>query len=66
VSAAPVDPIALTTTYRNAGDGTSNAVKTYLFAQTVPLTPGKQVASVTLPRQVSEGKLHVFGIAAAP
>jgi hypothetical protein len=56
----------LTTTYRNAGDGTNNAVKTYLFAQTVALTPGKQVASVTLPRQVSEGKLHVFGIAAAP
>jgi predicted alpha-1,2-mannosidase len=64
-SAAPVDPIALTTTYRNAGDGTNNAVKTYLFAQKVPLTPGKVVVSVTLPRQVSAGKLHVFGIAAA-
>jgi predicted alpha-1,2-mannosidase len=64
-SAAPVDPVALTTTYRNAGDGTNNAVKTYLFAQKVPLTPGKVVVSVTLPRQVSAGKLHVFGIAAA-
>jgi predicted alpha-1,2-mannosidase len=65
-SVAPVDPVVLTATYRNASDGTSNAVKTYLFAQAVPLTPGKVVASVTLPRQVSEGKLHVFGIAAAP
>ncbi|MGF6725272.1 putative alpha-1,2-mannosidase [Paraburkholderia sp. GAS41] len=64
--AAPIDPIALTTTYRNAGDGTNNAVKTYLFVQQVPLTPGKAVVSVTLPRQVSAGKLHVFGIAAAP
>jgi hypothetical protein len=27
--------------------------------------PGKVVTSVTLPRQVSAGKLHVFGIAAA-
>ncbi|RZF28252.1 glycoside hydrolase family 92 protein [Paraburkholderia sp. UYCP14C] len=64
--AAPVDPIALTTTYRNAGDGSNDGVKTYLFAQAVPLTPGKLVASVTLPKQVSAGKLHVFGISAAP
>ncbi|MEX3960785.1 GH92 family glycosyl hydrolase [Paraburkholderia sp. EG286B] len=65
-SAAPVDPIALTTAYRNGGNGSTDGVKTYLFAQSVPLTPGKLVASVTLPRQSSEGKLHVFGIAAAP
>ncbi|MGF6609004.1 hypothetical protein OKW45_003926 [Paraburkholderia sp. WSM4175] len=64
--AAPVDPIASTTSYRNAGDGSNDGVKTYLFAQSVPLSPGKLVASVTLPKQVSAGKLHVFGNSAAP
>jgi hypothetical protein len=64
--AAPVDPIALTTTYCNARDGNNDGVKTYLFAQSVPLTPGKLVARVTLPKQVSAGKMHVFGISAAP
>ncbi|MBB5443576.1 hypothetical protein HDG38_002187 [Paraburkholderia sp. WSM4177] len=64
--AAPVDPIASTTTYRNAGDGSNDGVRTYPFAQSVPLSPGKLVASVTLPKQVSAGKLHVFGISAAP
>ncbi|MGF6303868.1 hypothetical protein OKW43_005223 [Paraburkholderia sp. WC7.3g] len=56
----------MTTTYRNAGGGSNDGVKTYLFAQTVPLTPGNLVASVTLPKQVSAGKLHVFGMSAAP
>ncbi|NML29795.1 GH92 family glycosyl hydrolase [Paraburkholderia antibiotica] len=65
-SAAPRNPIALTTTYRNAGNGSNDGVKAYLFAQAVPLSAGKTVASVTLPKQVSAGKLHVFGISAAP
>jgi hypothetical protein len=31
----------------------------------MPLAPSKTVASFTLPKQVSAGKLRVFGIAAA-
>lgn len=34
--------------------------------QTIAMPPGELVASVTLPKQVSAGKLHVFGISAAP
>ncbi|MCX4163073.1 MULTISPECIES: GH92 family glycosyl hydrolase [Paraburkholderia] len=54
---------ALTMSYRNQGNGQKDNTKTYLFAIKIPLVTGKTVASVTLPRTASTGKLHVFGIA---
>ncbi|AOI38313.1 alpha-mannosidase [Burkholderia oklahomensis EO147] len=57
--------IAVTTAYRNAGGGQTDNVKTYIFAQKIPVPAGKVVTSVTLPRQVSAGKMHVFGIGVA-
>ncbi|WP_133649345.1 GH92 family glycosyl hydrolase [Paraburkholderia flava] len=55
--------IALTMPYRDTGSGQKDNTKTYVFAVKVPLTAGKTVASVTLPRQVNTGKMHVFGMA---
>ncbi|MGH8781398.1 GH92 family glycosyl hydrolase [Paraburkholderia sp.] len=55
--------IALTMPYRNTGSGQKDNTKTYVFAVKVPLMAGKTVASVTLPRQVSTGEIHVFGMA---
>jgi predicted alpha-1,2-mannosidase len=63
--ASPQSTIALTMAYRNASNGQQDNVKTYIFAQTIPVPMGKLVTSVTLPRQVSAGKMHVFGIARA-
>ncbi|MDJ0345159.1 lectin [Streptomyces sp. H10-C2] len=49
------------TPYRNVGDGTKDTVATYLFSSRLPLTGGKQIASVTLP-VTTDGTLHLFGI----
>ncbi|MGF6700513.1 hypothetical protein OKW38_005125 [Paraburkholderia sp. MM5496-R1] len=35
------------------------------MGQTIAMPPGKLVTSVGLPKQVSAGKLHGFGISAA-
>ena len=48
--------------YRNSDSGTSQTHTTYVFAETVPLTPGKTVASITLPAHVSAGQFHVFAL----
>lgn len=63
--ASPASPIAVTMAYRNGGDGQKDGVKTYIFAQTIPVPAGKIVSSITLPRQVSAGKMHVFGVGIA-
>ncbi|WP_070107329.1 GH92 family glycosyl hydrolase [Burkholderia plantarii] len=63
--ASPSSAIAVTMAYRNSGNGQPDNVKTYLFAQKIPVPPGKVVTSITLPRQVSAGKMHVFGVAMA-
>ncbi|WP_082725287.1 GH92 family glycosyl hydrolase [Burkholderia sp. RF4-BP95] len=55
--------IALTMAYRNTGGGQKENVTTYIFAQKIAVPVGKRVASVTLPRLVNAGKMHVFGIA---
>lgn len=49
------------TPYRNVGDGSKDTVGTYLFSSKLPLTAGKQIASVTLP-VTADGTLHLFGI----
>ncbi|WP_414440272.1 GH92 family glycosyl hydrolase [Burkholderia sp. 22PA0106] len=63
--ASPASAIAVTMAYRNGGDGQKDGVKTYIFAQTIPVPAGKIVSSITLPRQVSAGKMHVFGVGIA-
>ncbi|MGI5227759.1 GH92 family glycosyl hydrolase [Actinoallomurus sp. CA-142502] len=55
--------IAGTAAYRNHTSGKDN-VKTYVFAQTIPISSGKTVASVTLPPSLSQGSIGVFAIAA--
>ena len=62
---APGDTVAVVTPYRNTASG-METVKTYMFATSVALRPGKSVVSVTLPETVNQGALHVFAIAAAP
>ncbi len=64
-STGATSAIAVTSAYRNAGNGQKDNVKTYIFAQKIPVPAGKVVTSVTLPRQVSAGKMHVFGIGVA-
>jgi predicted alpha-1,2-mannosidase len=61
--AAAKSAIALTMAYRNTAGGQKDNVKTYIFAQKIAVPAGKRVASVTLPRLVDTGKMHVFGIA---
>lgn len=48
--------------YRNSTSGTSQMIKTYVFSTNVPLTPGKTVASITLPTSANQGELHVFAL----
>lgn len=55
--------IAASTPYRNHSSG-KDGVKTYVFAETIPITGGKTVASVTLPSSLSQGAIGVFAIAA--
>lgn len=55
--------IALTTPYRNSASGTPQQIATHVFATApITLTPGKQVASITLPKPTSGGSLHIFAI----
>jgi predicted alpha-1,2-mannosidase len=53
-----------TTPYRNAGSGGKQTVKTYVFAQTIPVDGTKTVASVTLPSTLTQGSMAVFAISA--
>ena len=55
--------IVAITPYRNHTDGKDN-VKTYVFAQTIPIDAGKTVAGVTLPPTLSQGGIGIFAIAA--
>jgi hypothetical protein len=55
--------IAASTPYRNHTSG-KDGVKTYVFAETIPITSGKTVASVTLPSSLSQGAIGVFAITA--
>jgi lysophospholipase L1-like esterase len=56
-------PGAAALTVRQSQDGAGHGVgHASLYAVSVPLTHGKSVASVTLPRTAG-GQLHVFGIA---
>ncbi|MDN3351330.1 GH92 family glycosyl hydrolase [Actinomadura sp. DC4] len=55
--------ITASTPYRNFTSG-KDQVKTYVFAETIPITSGKTVTSVTLPPSLSQGAIGVFAIAA--
>ena len=61
----PSDTIAVTTPYRNTGAG-RQTVNTYVFETIITVAPGKTIISVTLPRVVNQGGIHVFAIGAAP
>jgi len=58
--------IAYTLPYRNnpRAANKQEAVKTYLFYASTPLTPtaGKTIESVTLPSTVSGGQMHIFAV----
>ena len=54
---------AVTMTYRNNASGGVDGTKSYLFSQAIAITSGKVVKSVTLPANVSAGKMHIFGMA---
>ncbi len=63
--AAPLvdgDIIVATMPYRDFNSGARQNVTTYLFYTSVATTPGKTVASVTLPSSVTGGHLHVFAV----
>ncbi len=50
--------------YRNATDGTSQTISTYLFTATIPIDSSKTVASITLPATVNNGSIGIFAISA--
>ncbi len=52
---------AVSTPYRDEDSGERNTVATYVFAVKVPLTAGKQVASITLPTY-ADGSTHLFAL----
>jgi hypothetical protein len=54
--------VAVTTSYRNTGDGGRDTVKAYVFSVRVPLDPAKTVASVTLPVTGASGTVHLFAL----
>jgi hypothetical protein len=56
------DTTAVTTTYRNTGDGGRDTVKAYIFSFKVALDPAKTVASVTLPVTGASGTMHLFAL----
>jgi hypothetical protein len=56
------DVTVATTPYRNATDGSQQAINTYIFAATVPVDGSKTVASVTLPATVNNGSIGIFAI----
>jgi predicted alpha-1,2-mannosidase len=47
--------------YRNCGGG-QQAIKTYIFTETIPVNGSKTVASVTLPNDVANGSLGIWAI----
>jgi predicted alpha-1,2-mannosidase len=56
--------VAATTSYRDCGGcpGGQQTVGTDVFYTSLPVDPGKTLASVTLPSQVTQGNLHIFAI----
>ena len=54
--------IVATMPYRNLQDGARQTINMYLFEASVPLTPGKAVASITLPNATTPGGFHIFAI----
>jgi hypothetical protein len=57
--------IAVKSQYRNATNGSSQGISTYVFATApIQLDSTKQLRTVTLPAAVTGGTLHVFAITA--
>ncbi len=56
--------VAAKTTYRNCANctGGHDNVDTDIFSTSMPVDPGKTLASVTLPSRATRGQLHVFAI----
>ncbi|MFB8182746.1 GH92 family glycosyl hydrolase [Streptomyces sp. NPDC055966] len=58
----PGDTEAITTPYRDTSSGGKDATAAHVYAITVPLDPGKQVASITLPSMTGgTGSLFALG-----
>ena len=53
--------VVATMSYRNSGKG-RQAIPVYLFSSSVALQAGKTIKTVTLPKTVTGGQLHVFAI----
>jgi hypothetical protein len=50
--------------YRNSTTGTPQKVATYVFADTIPISASKTVASITLPATINNGSIGIFAISA--
>ncbi len=63
-NAASGNITAATMPYRNANDGSQQAITMYVFAAEVPIDSGKTVASVTLPSVTADvnsgASMHIF------
>lgn len=53
---------AIVTGYRNT-DGGPSTVNTYVFARSLPITPGATIQSITLPTQHGAAEIHIFALA---
>lgn len=60
------DTPVITSVHRNTASGAVDTTKGFVFMSTAVIPAGKVLASVTLPSQVSAGKMHVFGLSVAP
>lgn len=58
--------VAVKLPYRNKAEGTREDVATHVFFASIPIDANRPVTSVTLPRRVSAGRMHVFSIRVAP
>jgi hypothetical protein len=66
--ATPVtgNQIAIATGYRLQPNGSPQNINTYVFYALIPLDAARTVTSVTLPGQVSGGRLHIFSAVPVP
>jgi hypothetical protein len=60
----PGNATMATLPYRDEESGGSQALKVYLFAETIPVDGSKTVASITLPSSVNAGSIGIFALSA--
>lgn len=58
-------PVAVRSAYRLGADGRAEAVAAHVYGVSLALDPMRTLVGVELPRRVSAGRIHVFGMGLA-